>query len=353
MAPALKIDDETQNAQIPTLQLPEDEEVVDLWKEAFDKLSEEQQHTIRGPGESTEAPERVTASIIPDLITQTRARQEECEQKFWRIKLGRGPGDEIVLRDQAALIISWLTRAGDVGVMFGPSVVKFVWPCVKSILKVPVREAEQMAALLTVADKVARVTTRGRVYEKCFLDYPNLPADVVENVREALVALYKACLDLLATSISLLNKNLLQRMVHSIFQPDALKKEAGSDFSDLEEQLSLSVEAASAITDKHLLDQMRKLDAPIMRVDGRVSQILESLAKDELLRILDWISPVQYSGHHNSVVEKRKAGTCEWLLRHPKFKAWESSSGCALLWLKGLCKIISLTMPVMRMGTCI
>lgn len=320
---------------------------LDLWREAFDKLSGEEQQQIitsssavgRRPSEAA-GHERAASSIIPDLIAQTRARQEECERGSWRVRLGRGPADEIILRDQAALVVSWLTKAGDVGVQFAPSVAQQVWPCVKAVLGAPVREAEQMAALLSVAEKVSRAATRGRVYEACFLDPPglSLSADVLEDLHESLVAVYKACFGLLARAIGLLAKNLFQRMAHSILHPDAVKQEAGSGFSDLERQLSQSVEAASAAVSKDLLGRVQSLDAPITRVDERVSKVLESVEAAEERHILEWTSPVPYFGHHESVAERRMAGTCEWLLRHTKFQEWEASSGCALLWLQGLCE---------------
>lgn len=306
-----------------------------LWEKAIDKLTEEEQRIVLAAGESTKTSERTTASIISDLIAEARARQEDCEKKAWRVKFG---ADEVILRDQATLIISWLTKAGDIGLQFAPSVVQHVWPCVKTILKAPVMEAEQTTALLSVAEKVCRVSVRGGVYERCYLEASNLSADIAEAVREDLVALYKACLELLAKTNTLLAKNQLKRTAYAILHPDAVKQEAGSGISELEGRLSQSIQAASAAINKKLLDQVQNLEAPMTRVDERVSTILEAVDMDQNLRILEWISPVKYSSHHDSIVEERMSGSCEWLLRHPKFQEWQASSGCALLWLQGLCE---------------
>lgn len=314
---------------------------LDLWKEALDKLPEEQQRDLSSLVTSekpAEVPQGATATTISVLIATARVRQEECEKKSWRIKIVPGSADEIILGDLAGQIISWLIKAGDIGMGFAPTIAQQVWPCVKAILKIPVREAEQMAALLSVVDKVARVTTRGKVYERCFFEAPGLPADVLEALHEALVALYKACLELLAKAISLLEKNGLQKIAHSILHPDAMIKEAGSDFSDLESRLSQTVEMASAEIDKDLLIQVRKLDTSITRVDEGVSKVLKSTDDKEEREIYKWISPVLFLDHHLSVAEKRMDGTCEWLKDHNRFQDWKASSECALLLLQGLCK---------------
>ncbi|KAL2288601.1 hypothetical protein FJTKL_03959 [Diaporthe vaccinii] len=277
---------------------------LDLWKEALDKLPEKQRRGLSS----------LTTTGNPAKV----------------------PQDEIVLGDLADQIISWLTKAGDIGMEFAPTIAQQVWPCVKAILKIPVREAEQMPALLSVADKVARVRTRGRVYERCFFKASGLPADVLKALHEDLIALYKACLELLAKAIGLLDKNCFQKTVHSILHPDAMIKEAGSDFSDLESRVSQNVEMASAEISKDLLIQIRKLDMPIARIDEGVSKVLKSTDEKEERKSYKWISPVLVWDHHRSVAEKRLDGTCEWLKDHTKFQDWKASSGCALLLLQGL-----------------
>lgn len=90
----------------------------------------------------------------------------------------------------------------------------------------------------------------------------------------------------------------------------------------------------SRTTDEMLL-RLQTLDGPIVRIDERVAAILESVDAKEEQTILDWISPVLYSSHHDMVSESRMPDTCDWLLQHPKYQEWRSSSGCALLWLQG------------------
>lgn len=343
-APRQMADENASNAEVSSVLEQQVEPEADLWQQAFAKLSEKQKQSLTalaGGGKPPKgpAPDPQAASIIPDLIAQTRARQEECEKRSWRIKLGRGAADEIILRDQAALVISWLTKAGDIGVQFAPTVVTHIWPCLKAILQIPVQEADQMAALLTVADKISTTMARGSIYEACFTT-STTPAEALKVVHHDLVALYQACLELITKTADLLGKNPLQRAAYSVTHPDIIKKAAGVDFSSLEAQLAHSVLAASAALDCKLSLQIRDLNAPVVRIDEKVSELLESVSKQEEQRILEWMSSVPYSSHHDAVAEKRMDGTCDWLLLHAKFQEWETSSGCTLLWLQGDCKMI-------------
>ncbi|KAJ4415022.1 hypothetical protein N0V82_007604 [Gnomoniopsis sp. IMI 355080] len=329
---------------------------VDLWQQAFEQLSSEQKQklsTLAGDGKTASglSPDHSAASAISDLISQTRARQEECEKRAWRIKLGQGPADEIILRDQTALIISWLTKAGDIGIQFAPTVVTQVWPCVKAILNIPVNEANQMAALLTITDKIAQATARGGVYEMSF-NPSNTSTEALDVLHNDLVALYKASLELLCKAVDLLGENLFKRTGYSLLHPDAIK-ETVTAFSSLEEQLAKSVQAASAHISGDLLQRVRDLEAPITRVDERVSKILESISEDKEQEYLEWMSAVPYHGHHDEVVQKRMADTCDWLLRHPKFGSWEASSGRALFWLRGVCEISTFPIGAYTSDFCI
>lgn len=198
-----------------------------------------------------------------------------------------------------------------------------------------------MAALLEVAEKVTRVTARGSVYEACY-NVTNTPTNALKMLHEALIATYKATLMLLSKAAGLLDKNIMKRTVYSILHPDEIKKEAGSDFADLETRLAWDVQAAeaqrSARSNTDVIRRLEILNSPVVRIDERVASMLEKVEAEEEQEILDWISSVPHSGHHDTVVENRMDDTCGWLLRHRKFREWEISSGSCLMWLQGTSK---------------
>lgn len=325
---------------------PQADDGPDLWKEAFVRLSKDQQDrlfgatTCDGPTLSSSTSSSVTRSILDDLIYLAQARQTECERRSWSVKIG---GNDIILRDQAAQVVSLLTKAGNLAMSFAPSVVQQIWPCVKTLLEIPVATAKQMAAMLDVADKVSRATTRGRVIEACF-SKANTPDEALSLLQEGLIAIYKACLDLLATNVRLLgpDSNCIKQAVYSILHPDGVRSEAESAFSSLEIRLMQDVQAAniarSTSIDKLLRSQLQDLVPLVPQVDKEVEKILEAVDTARQHEILTWISPIPYSSHHEAIAENRVTDTCHWLLQHPRFQEWETSRGCAFMWLQGQCE---------------
>ncbi|KAK9425528.1 putative NACHT domain-containing protein [Seiridium unicorne] len=59
------------------------------------------------------------------------------------------------------------------------------------------------------------------------------------------------------------------------------------------------------------------------------------LLDDEEIKILEWISPILYGKHHNTITDARTEGTCEWILQHEKFQEWENAESSVVLWLHG------------------
>lgn len=57
----------------------------------------------------------------------------------------------------------------------------------------------------------------------------------------------------------------------------------------------------------------------------------ESQMKEERLRILLWLSNVQYTKHHQSLSKGLLEGIGSWLLRKPQFLEWRNSSVSSVL----------------------
>lgn len=324
---------------------------TDLWGKAFSQLSEEQKQKIEklvisgdpnGPGSPPDAADADPAAerrpiIIDQVIEAAKGKREQCEKRFFRFKVGSrdGPGREVVMREQIANIIGWVTKAGDIGVGFAPSLVRHIWPCVKALIEIPVKEAEQMAAVLQVGDKVSRVAARGRIYEECYTTENGTSPEALGLLRTTLFELYKTCLGLLAMAASLMDQNTVQRTVHCILHPDEVSNAAGATFCGLESQLNKYVQAASDTVNKATSDRLKSLEEPVNRIDENVGRVLQSIDTEEELQILKWISEAPYTSQHDLVTERRMPGTCNWLLEHPQFQRWERSDGNALMWLKG------------------
>lgn len=62
---------------------------------------------------------------------------------------------------------------------------------------------------------------------------------------------------------------------------------------------------------------------------------LSALADDAFADLLKWLCDVDPSPMYNTGLDRREAGTCEWLIKDSEeFRTWETSDG-SLLWLHG------------------
>jgi hypothetical protein len=57
--------------------------------------------------------------------------------------------------------------------------------------------------------------------------------------------------------------------------------------------------------------------------------------EEEHKKIIDWLSPINFFLQQADISQVRAKGTGGWLLAHPLFKKWESSSG-STLWCCGI-----------------
>jgi ankyrin repeat domain-containing protein 50 len=198
-------------------------------------------------------------------------------------------------------------------------------------------EDAQMCALLVSVEKMVRIAHRGRVYELVYTPDSTME-HALENLRSVLVDLYSASLMLLANSAELFSKNTAARTVYAILHPGEAA-DGASNLERLEIKLGDEVQACesgrSAAVDARLMTMLHKLDEPLTRVDERVFTLLQSVDKNEHREILEWISPIPYREHHNTVKDARTSDTCEWLIKDEKFRQWNDTSSSVILWLQG------------------
>ena len=78
------------------------------------------------------------------------------------------------------------------------------------------------------------------------------------------------------------------------------------------------------------------LEQPLQCVIDTVVEIHDSLARDQRLEILRWLSTVPYREHHKNSVSDVLDQSGTWLQRHADFKEWSTSSCSVILWLHGI-----------------
>ena len=81
---------------------------------------------------------------------------------------------------------------------------------------------------------------------------------------------------------------------------------------------------------------LESFEAPINRLSQQVDIICQTLEEEEHTGMLRWVSTIPYPRHHERISENRVPGTGGWLLAHPAYLQWKSSSSSAILLLEGI-----------------
>ena len=221
---------------------------------------------------------------------------------------------------------------------------------------------------------VCNIIARYALIEKLYLRQSALIDNQLEN---SILAVYASILSFFSKCQKFFDLGLAQRLARSITQtPEQLSnkyldKIAVYDSKVKEllgiidtERAQLSGARQSSMTDQiddlgnHIntlqiesKDSASKLEAllasfhdPLVRTVEQVSALTKSLAhsktedqmEEERLKILLWLSNVQYKQHHRSISKTLLEGTGSWLLGKLQFIEWRNSSVSSVLWLHGI-----------------
>jgi ankyrin repeat domain-containing protein 50 len=107
----------------------------DLWFDALQTLSEDEQQTIQNI-QPTQATQRSLSGRIEELVSITKMKQDECEKKSYKFRF---QGKEIILRDVAEKIVLWLDKfkaVGDIVANFDPVHASLPWAGARFLLQV-------------------------------------------------------------------------------------------------------------------------------------------------------------------------------------------------------------------------
>ena len=81
---------------------------------------------------------------------------------------------------------------------------------------------------------------------------------------------------------------------------------------------------------------LEALENPINRLVDQATISLRTLEEKKYLDLLRWLSSVEFSRHHERHSEGRIPGSGKWLLDHPQYINWRSSSSSSILLLHGI-----------------
>ncbi|KAL8833023.1 MAG: hypothetical protein Q9170_004569 [Blastenia crenularia] len=265
------------------------------------------------------------------ILEKTREAAEEKRQismkRRWKYDIN---GREVVLRDIFENIIRWLDHfkaIGDVGVQYDQAHAALPWAGVRFLLKVAVSDTNIFASTVLGLETISHLITRYAIWEHVHKHRNTVASAELEPL---LTSVYTEILIFLArakkyfqtpTGVWMLKSTLVT------FQNDQLQKIAAQD---------AKVSAMAVLSDAETLNFIRDLGRPVHRIASQAAQYAESLEDTRYRKILDWLSPINFIHQQNRHSEQRLQGSGEWLLNHPKFLDWQSSSSSSIFLLHGM-----------------
>ncbi|KAK8244857.1 hypothetical protein HDK77DRAFT_234816 [Phyllosticta capitalensis] len=151
--------------------------------------------------------------LLEDVLKATKQRKEQFENKKIRISFA---GKEIHLREVLGNLIKWVNHfvsIGDTIVQYDPGHAALPWAAVRFILLVSVKEESIYASTLAGVERVANITSRCAILEQSYL---SSKLDIVEQLRESLIALYAEVLSFLSQSVRYFDSSNFKRYAKAV-----------------------------------------------------------------------------------------------------------------------------------------
>lgn len=319
----------------------------DLWASALEDLTESDRQQLA----FYDGQDRL--GVLSDLQVLTESAKERYIKKRWRFNRRGRNGETIVLRDIFNSMVVWINtfkQIGDTLVQHDPGHAALPWAGVRFILQVAVGDIDKFDFVVEGAESIARMIARYAIYEDIYLRHTSKASVELEN---ALVRLYSTILSYQSKAKSFFDQSSSKRKLRSVFisadEFESLARkmdleqanvdrcaailEAGirNSISDSLEALSIGQYGNST----GLMELLRTIDGPILRMSSRLSGIEDHLDKSERYRILRWVSEEPYLEHHEQISKNALAGTGKWLLEDPTYAQWHKGSTSSLFWLHG------------------
>ncbi|KAM0473025.1 hypothetical protein ACHAPX_008390 [Trichoderma viride] len=241
--------------------------------------------------------------------------------------------------------IGFVTMVGDAAIVFAPPQASAPWAVAKAVLKIPVNNIEQKAALVGTIEWFIRITRRGQIYESLYTT-ETTDEGALPNLHNALVELYTAATELFAKFAAMAKGGAFEKLLTAVLRPK-YATDLVANVNKKEENLDREAQNCEAsrfdiFTEdmrtqiKDLKEQLTQLSSPLLQIKDTVSSIFQKVNEKELEELMNFISSEMFGKSHDTVTYTRVENTGNWLLANQDFLTWQDvSSSSAVFLLKG------------------
>ena len=222
--------------------------------------------------------------------------------------------------------VNLFKAVGDNAVQFDPGTASLPWMAVRFLLQVGVNDVQVWGGMVSDLEVVARLVARYGRFETVHLGYGK---EGERGLEEALTGLYAEVLVLLGEMVGYFSERTVVKVVKSVYRSANTGDEQMAKVRAREDELL----KLASLGDSQVL---RSMEGALVRVADQAAASARRLDEKMRVKLLRWLSAVPYSLHHETRVETRIEGSGKWLLGHPVFDEWATSSSSSLLLLHGI-----------------
>ncbi|KAL6819895.1 ankyrin repeat-containing domain protein [Trichoderma camerunense] len=327
-----------ESPETPKSRRIEDTPIRELWDVAYEKLREEDGKLI----EDYEA--KLIGSVTTGLGQTLNLKQNRREwmqailsSKMEEVNNELEPGSfKAQAKDTMQLVLNIVSSAKDyIGSAANANpYTSIAWTGVSFFLPLLMNITAEQTSLLKGLEYIASLINKSRMREELYVECYEKRRYDHERFRQShtqykttLEKLYIYILKFQATACCHYSKNSALR--HAL---DAVK---WKDWAPMVDEIRKQDHDFAAV--EELWRDIQRYEKHLTKINtfSEMNAKLSVLANREFTDLLKWLCDVDPSPMYNTGLDRREAGTCEWLIKNNKeFKTWETTDG-SLLWLHG------------------
>ncbi|KAH6847603.1 ankyrin repeat-containing domain protein [Chaetomium sp. MPI-CAGE-AT-0009] len=313
--------------------------VDEAWQKALDRLDPDLRKSLTSM--STRR-----FDVVGAVLRAADDKRQLCIRKQW--KFTTPGGKVIVVRDVLEKIVGWINRykaVGDVASQFDPGHAALPWAAFRFLLNAACGDVQAFGLVVTVLETIARIMARSKVIEEVYIRGPS-PTELAQSLEEALILLFADALMLLAKCVKYFGRSTRARALLSAAKLPISDDDLTSLTNREAEVLKLAVLADTKILrgidtkiealSNRTTNTFADLDEKLIRLVDTSVITQKALEEDKLKDLLGWLSLVPVARHHKDVAGRRLQGSAAWLIQHPDFRDFLSSSSSSILLLHGV-----------------
>lgn len=301
-----------------------------------------------------DAKQRLTAfnisklEVLNDILEAAKSKKAEALEGRWKFTHN---GQTYIVRDYLEKIIVWVEKfkiVGDQAIQYDPAHAALPWACVRFFLQAAVDSVKTFGMMMENVGHISNIIARSAILEDLYLGKNLKISDLLENT---LTRLYAKILGYLAKATKYYSSRTIKNVAKSVFADSSATQPISSQVDLEQNEIDRCVALADAElqelsdtefdrTQSHQHGSLKKLfqelQDPIVRISSDMSQMLKLVKEADRIHLLKSISTIPYPSHHKTISRSRLTGSGSWLLQHPAFIDWRTSSSSTILWLHGM-----------------